>query len=463
MPPLLALFLWLILLLALWRFDPARDSKTSVALWVPLIWMFIVGSRLPSQWLGWQVRSTAQALQEGNSLDAITYSVLILLAIGILKSRSFMWRSLFAGNLVLTAFLIFELFSVLWSDFPFISFKRWFRDLGGYLVILVVLSDPRPRQAVSTLLRRLCYLLIPLCVLLTKYYSGMSISYDEWTGAAEFMGATTSKNMLGVLCLVSGLFFFWDTVTRWSGRKEPRTKRIILVNASFIYMTLWLLAKSHSATSQVCLAVGCLVIAVAHTEAVKRHPGLLTTLIPLGICVYLVLSFGFGIDITALVAQAVGRDPTLTGRTKIWQVLLSMHTNPLVGTGYESFWLGPRLQWVWERTGSNTEAHNGFLEVYLNLGSIGLLLIVGFLISSYRTICRRLSPFSNLGSLSLALWTVLLFRNATEASFRSGLLWLTFLLVAIVVPKGTSARKVSLAKGSSFEKSPFELREVTTV
>jgi O-antigen ligase len=140
-----------------------------------------------------------------------------------------------------------------------------------------------------------------------------------------------------------------------------------------------------------------------------------------------------------------------------------MHTNPLLGTGYESFWLGPRLDWVWQKCGAINEAHNGFLEVYLNLGSIGLLLIVGFMISSYRTICRRLSPFSNLGSLSLALWTVLLFRNATEASFRGGLLWLTFLLVAIVVPRATSARQVSPAKGSSFEKSPFELREATTV
>ena len=47
--------------------------------------------------------------------------------------------------------------------------------------------------------------------------------------------------MLGVLCLISGLFFFWDTVTRWPERKERRTKRIILVNVAFIAMTLWLL------------------------------------------------------------------------------------------------------------------------------------------------------------------------------------------------------------------------------
>jgi len=64
MPPSLALLLWFILLVALLCFDPAKDSKISLALWVPVIWMFFVGSRLPSQWFGVQVGSAAQALED---------------------------------------------------------------------------------------------------------------------------------------------------------------------------------------------------------------------------------------------------------------------------------------------------------------------------------------------------------------------------------------------------------------
>ena len=122
-----------------------------------------------------------------------------------------------------------------------------------------------------------------------------------------------------------------------------------------------------------CLVFGCLVIAAAHSKTVKRRPALLKVLIPVGICLYLVLAFGFGIDISARLAEAVGRDPTLTGRTVIWNAVLSTHTNPLIGSGYESFWLGPRLQEVWAQTGGGiTEAHNGYLEIYLNLGIVGL-------------------------------------------------------------------------------------------
>ena len=263
----------------------------------------------------------------------------------------------------------------------------------------------------------------------------MGKQYDSWTGQDYFVGVTTSKNMLGVLCLVSGLFFFWDLLTRWSDRKERRTRRILLVDVAFLAMTLWLLRMADSATSSVCLALGCAVIAAAHSKTVKRHPALLTVSIPVGICLYLLLEFAFGISVIAVLAEVVGRNPDLTGRTDIWSVVLSTGTNPLVGAGYESFWLGPRLRWVWEKTGITiNEAHNGFLEVYLNQGLIGLFLLAGFLVGSYRTICRRVGALSSLGSLSLALWTVLLFYNVTESAFRGHLMWVAFLLGVIALP-----------------------------
>ena len=445
MPPSLALLVWFILLVALWRYD--RDPKTSSALWAPLIWMFILGSQLPSQWLGSQGRQLTESLEEGNPFDRIIFSVLILIAIGILMSRSFNWGEFATRNLALMAFLSFALVSVLWSDYPFVAFKRWFRDLGSYLMILVALSDPRPLEAVRTLLRRLCFLLIPLSVLLIKYYPGMSRRYDPWSGMAHFTGATTSKNMLGVLCLVSGIFFFWDTLRLWSNRREPRTRQILLVNVAFIAMTLWLLRMSASATASLGLALGCVVIAAAHSKTAKQHPALLKMLIPAGISLYLILAFGFRIDLMAALAEVVGRNPTLTGRTDIWDVLLSMDINPLVGTGYESFWLGPRLQLVWDaaRVGTINEAHNGFLEVYLNLGVIGLLLLGGFLIASYRTICRRLGTLSSFGSLNLGFWVAFLFHNMTEASFRNGLMLFTFLLVAVSFPAPAGNRELVAA------------------
>ena len=384
MPSSLALILCVVFALGLMRFDPARTPGTSPALWVPLIEFFIVGSRLPSVWLSGAGDLQAQALEDGNSLDRGVYITLILLAVGILVSRSFKWGSFFARNLTLVGFLCFALVSVTWSDFPFVTFKRWIRDLGCYLTVLVALSDARPLEAVRTLFRRLFFLLIPLCILTIKYYPEIGRTYNIWSGQPMYVGATTSKNMLGLLCLVSGLFFFWDILTRWYDRRDGRTKRIILLNVVFIAGTLWLLNISDSATPRICLGFGGVVMAAAHTNAAKNHPTLFKWLIPVPLCLFILLTYGFGVDIMTAVAQAAGRDPTLTDRTLIWKVLLSMNTNPWVGTGYETFWLGSRLQRVWDSGFHVNEAHNGYLQVYLNLGLVGLCLVLGFLIASYR-------------------------------------------------------------------------------
>jgi exopolysaccharide production protein ExoQ len=434
-PPTVALLLWLVLLLGLLLFDPAKDPETSLALWVPLIWVFIIASRLPSQWLGGEVGSAIEAFEEGNSLDRVIYLILIVLAIGILTSRRLDWAKFFSSNLALVIFVFFALVSVLWSDAPFVAFKRWARDLGSYLVILVVLSDRRPLEAVRTLLRRLSYLLIPLSILLIKYYPSLGIQYSVWTGGAMYMGPTTGKNTLGVVCLISALFFFWDTVTRWSNRKDPRTKRIILVNVGFLAASVWLLRLTDSATSRVCFVLGCLVIVVVHSHWGKRHRTFIKVMIPSSFLLYVILTFAFNIN--AVLAGHLGRDPTLTDRTNVWHILLSLHTNPAVGTGYESFWLGPRLQWLWQQgpTVGLNEAHNGYLEVYLNLGAIGVLLLVAVILKGYRNINKKLALASQLAPLSLALWIIALFYNMTEAAFKWHLMWIAFLLAIISLPE----------------------------
>lgn len=436
MTPTTALAAWAICLAGLLYFDPAKRTRTSLALWMPVAWMFFIGSRLPSQWFDGQVVGLESvALQEGNALDRGVFLVLIVTAVAILASRSFSWRDFVQNNLALTTFIAFALLSILWSDFPFVSFKRWFRDLGSYLAILVVLSDAEPLEAVRTTLRRLSYLLIPLSILLIKYFPLLGRQYSEWTGEAMYVGPATSKNSLGVVCLVSGLFFFWDTLVRWSDRSERRTKVIIAINIAFIAMTIWLLYLSHSATSRVCLILGCLVIAVARSQVFQRRPFVLNVVVPALLCLFPILVFGFNMN--AELAGVVGRDGTFTDRTEIWEMVTSMQTNPLVGTGYESFWLGDRLNTIWQsKIGGINEAHDGYLEVYLNLGIIGLALLMVFLIGSYRAICRQLATDSFFPSLALAIWIVAVIYNITESAFKSHFMWVVLLLAAIHLSTG---------------------------
>jgi O-antigen ligase len=382
-------------------------------------------------------------MQEGNPVDRMIFSALIVLSIAILTSRSFPWARFLKENTALAVLVAFELVSAIWSDFPFIAVKRWIRDLDNYLVVLVILSDPRPLEAVKIVLRRLSYLLVPLSILMIKYFPVQGKQYEAFSGAASFVGAGTSKNMLGAICLVSGIFFFWDTATRWSERRQRNTKRILWVNFAFLAMTAWLMRLAASTTSDVCVALGCVVIAAGYSKMFRRRPGLLKALAPVAFGLYMLLFYVLGMQ--GQLASAVGKDPTLTDRTKIWAFLLSMHTNPLIGTGYQTFWLGPRLHWFWTMAhlGALNEAHNGYLEVYLELGLIGNGLLVIFLISSYRHSCRKLTSNRALAIFGMAVWMIIVFYNMSEAAFEGGLLFMMLLMGSLSIPASANRRILS--------------------
>jgi len=456
MPPYLALFLWLVILVGLFWFDPAKEPKVSAALWVPLTFLFFMASRQPTQWLSGQViagdeATMNSALEDGSPLNRTVLLALFVLGIAILVSRSFRWGNFFRRNWILTAYLLFALLSVLWSDFPLAAFRKWFRDLGNYVMVLVVISESLPMEALSTLLRRVGYLLIPLSVMMIKYFPDLARQFDPWTGQGSSCGATTSKNMLGILCLICGIYFFWDIVVRWPHRKDKRQKRVIYVDVVLTYLTWWLLITCNSATSMTCLTIACLVILAAHTKVIQRHPIMFSAAIPVIILTYMLLFFGMGMSDTF--AGAVGRT-SLSGRPEIWQLVLSQHSNPLLGTGYESFWMGPRLQRIWSAGwGGLNEAHNGYLEVYLNLGYIGLLLLLLFMAAVYRNIYKKLKPFSSTGSFALAIWTAFAFHNSTEADFRTGLMWLVFVLAALAV-SGVEREQVSEEKALHRARAP---------
>ena len=90
---------------------------------------------------------------------------------------------------------------------------------------------------------------------------------------------------------------------------------------------------------------------------------------------------------------------------------------------------------------------------------IGVVLLIGFLIASYRAICSGPRSSSSLVSLACAVWTVLVFYNMTEAAFMGGLLWMMLLLGIVAVPKRTKDRvralnAPALAENAVMEPSP---------
>src|SRR5438046_9179105 len=88
--------------------------------------------------------------------------------------------------------------------------------------------------------------------------------------------------------------------------------------------------------------------------------------------------------ISGAYSESLGRGSELSGRTGLWTALLGLHTNPILGTGFESFWLGERPQ---QLKGLfyfiPKEAHNGYLETYLTLGLLGLFILIVVFVATF--------------------------------------------------------------------------------
>ncbi|NIT60109.1 MAG: hypothetical protein GWN00_29005 [Aliifodinibius sp.] len=298
------------------------------------------------------------------------------------------------------------------------------------VMILVVLTETDPVEAIKTMVRRCAYVLVPLSVVFIKYYPALGRSYSRWTGEAYYMGVTTHKNYLGALCLVCGIFFLWSLLTLWRKKSTSVDKKEVFINVLFLFMISWLFIKADSATSLLCFIVGICILIWTGLPIKKNVKVFSSYVLFLGL-VFLILNFSF--EIMQALASSLGRDMTLTGRVDFWKELIAMDINPLLGTGYESFWLGERAEEFWGiYYWHPNQAHNGYLETYLNLGWIGLFLLIGIIISASRKSSRTFMFDYDYGKFQMAFLAIVLLYNVTEAAFHGlHLMHFFFLLIAM--------------------------------
>jgi len=413
-----------------------RDVKdgTSWALWIPVVWLSLAGSRSVSQWMQLGPPVSADQILEGSPLDRLVYTGLLLVGVAVLASRKKQVATLLRANVPILLFFVYCAVSFLWSDFPEVAFKRWIKALGDLVVVLIVWTDPEPIVAIKQLLARTGYLLIPLSVLFIKYFPDLGRGYGRWDGTTYYTGVTTAKNSLGAICLLLGLASVWRIFDDFHERKQPGGTRRLVAQGVILTMVLWLFWIANSMTSLSCFLLASALIAMTTSRAIMRRPALLHVLLAAMIAVCVAVLF---LDVSPDVLKMMGRNPTLTDRTEVWSVILGMSGNSLVGTGFESFWLGPRLGKLWAMyTWGPTEAHNGYIEIFLNLGWAGVVLLALVLLTGYRTVVSGLRRALPASSLMLALFFVGIVFNFTEAAFFRMMTptWILLLLAIIRVP-----------------------------
>ncbi len=454
MPPLIATLVFAIGITGLFYLDRRDSERPSKALWLPIIWIGMSGSRSLAAWLGIGTPEEIPGqVPEASLLDQLFAATLMLLGAIVLIRRSRLVTGLLKASWPIVLYFSYCLFSLLWSDFPGWGFKRWVRSLGDLVMVLIVATDAQPITAFRRLLSRLGFVLLPASLLLIKYYPALGMGFDVW-GNQQFTGVTNNKNILGNLAFVLALGALWKVLGLIRDRKQPNRARRLLAQCTLFACGIQLLFTAHCATAGGCFIFGVVFLLVISLPLLRHRPAAVHALV---LAILLAGSLILLLGGRAAVTEALGRKPDLTGRTEIWSVLIPMAPNPIGGAGFETFWVGPRVARAFAEIGGIhmiNEAHNGYIEVYLNLGWIGLGLIALILAQGYRSTVSAFRRDSAFGALLAAYVVTAVSFNISEADFRMlGVEWL-FLLLAIVV----ASRVISLGETAS-ESDPKQRRD----
>ena len=290
-------------------------------------------------------------------IPGIAYSIVLWLI--VINAKRIMPLALQMKMLTLLALL--TMCSAVWSQDPFRSaYNGVFYFIGTLFAFYLVLKFDTEEILSIVMMAGLSLCVLSLILVFRFPQFGLTPSSRDmgaWHGA--FSDRTTAAKCL-VFFLSPALIF----------RRRSFSYRHLI----YIALLLVLIFMTRSATGRV---LSCFYIALMAMISILSRFGRRSSLLIGGaILAAAALIACIGLPFLPRVFGALGRDATLTGRTAIWAaVLRSIAKRPLLGYGFYAFWQGLRgesastmvsINWVFGY------AHNGILEICLQLGLVGV-------------------------------------------------------------------------------------------
>jgi O-antigen ligase len=449
MPAQLALILaWGFVAYAYVR-ESKRRTEVSSAVWIATLWMMRCGSRGLDEFRGGGVSD-----EGGASIDQIFIFVVAILGFSVVARRWSRVKRILDRNWQIVLYFGYITLSVFWSQSPFDSSKQLFRAFGDLSMVLLILTESRVLEAMLTMFRRGLLLLIPLSVVFSKYYPDLGRMREKNWEPDSWIGVTTHKNCLGMLCVLAVIVFLIEIARsmrerRFSIWKVPCKMPLETV---YIVLSIYLLngGGAKSTTSILCVFVA--IFLFFFLGKLRSRPRFASKALLAILCGVALLNVGinfFGGSLSAMVAQSQGKDPTLTGRTELWADILALDKRPMLGPGFMSFWTpGVRayLKSIPRESWGPAHADSGYVEIYIQLGWVGVLLLGLVIIHGYVSSQKALIYDFDLGRFRLVLLVTGLLQNLTESGFPrpTQIIWFSLLLVVLDLgaPRLSQARKV---------------------
>jgi exopolysaccharide production protein ExoQ len=317
--------------------------------------------------------------------------------------------------------------SLAWSTAPGLTVRRSIFLLGSALLGIYLGERFSAEQMLRWLAEALC-ILIAASMLLYFISPSFVIDYAAYDGA--WKGLTNNKNTFG-----------WYMSLAVAVLVLARFRHFRWLRYVFLLAAAVLLLLSRSATS----LVGCVLMVsiiplwrVIRARAKTRRLVYAVMWAAIGTGVYLVWAE------QELLFRFLGRDSSFTGRTDLWALVLpAIAKHPIVGYGYGAFWSGMNNELLNIHIASKwlpMGAHNGYLELCLAFGMLGLPVLFYVLWRSFRMATDYMKANEGWSSLWPMTYLLLfLFHNLFESHLletRS----LEFLLFATITTSLAIAR-----------------------
>jgi exopolysaccharide production protein ExoQ len=371
-----------------------------------------------------------------NIWDVLEFALLLpFLGLGFLTCRrNVPGLAIWAWPLLALAFFAF--LSAFWSDDPSLVIRRAGTVTATTLFGVYLAARSDLGALVASLVKVYAIAAIASFVAIALLPQAGTMTGDYYTHA--WRGAFTDKNELGMACAEAIIL----SIYAYRRRYGPRWLAGFTIVASLV-----LLYGAQSKTPVVVMMAA--LYAALLVLALRRRSGA-------GLVVgYVLLVFGLaGAALLAVGWQdalaALGRDATFTNRTRIWQLALEYIAHrPWFGYGYGGFWRADSADAniFWAALGFQTpHAHNGWLELGLGLGIVGVAIgALAWLAAIYRTLRVATSPHAEHVAFCFALLAGSFFENLSEFEFfRPGRLM--FALFAVVLTY--LGRELTLSRAS---------------
>jgi O-antigen ligase len=286
------------------------------------------------------------------------------------------------------------------------------------------------RLSPEDLLKRLMFVLL-LGGIASIFYSILvpyGVHYDSGN-AGSWKGVFGHKNDLGRVSAIALIVAYF---VRPSNQAE-RLYRFLTIG-----IFLFLLAMSQSRTNWLIMMsiAGFVPLLSLFRSRRLTLPLRVLLVLSFGIACVVVVAAGFG----ELLA-AVGRDETFSGRQSLWEGVFTVVSDryPILGAGYGAFFseLGGvrELFYLVASWGSIPDhAHNGYLNVWADLGAVGLVTLVLFLVTTLAHLLRRSidEPDRAVWGALCALMFFFLLNNISSsvALKHSDIAWVTVLIAS---------------------------------